>query len=348
MVRQAEDTLHPVFDDPNLAFIHAHAVAPPGIFMVGFSTDKTTLVFQVGDPPTAPTRQTKRSYRVYFAPIALASPAVIARPITAYNVFKQAQMIASTDAPQNGGTVTMTDTIHAGLDGWFFAVATNLNNVESAFVGPVRNPIVGINDARVPPDVSDQTAVLSDGGLDSWGRQLVDVTVEAKMPSQTQGVSTITVGDGGADYTSNPAVAVTGGGGTGALAIATIQNGQVQFITVTAAGEGYTSIPTVTITGGGASRDATAVASLTTTGSFSGYQIYLQNYYSEGIIVEGPHFANGSNTPGNTLRGIFQLEQDTPPSHSVVLYFVALSQTGTRKDDITTSPSVTFATGIHI
>src|SRR5712671_2404687 len=104
MVRPAESTLNPPpnFDDPNLAFIHAHAVQPPNIFRVGFSTDKTTLVFTVGDPPAAPTRHTKRSYRIYFAPIALASPAVIARPQTAYNVFHQAAMIASTDAPENG------------------------------------------------------------------------------------------------------------------------------------------------------------------------------------------------------------------------------------------------------
>src|ERR1700693_3131184 len=114
-------------------------VPPPSIFRINFSSDKTTLIFTVGDPPVSNTRRLKAAYRIYFAPIALASPAAIARPITAKGVFGQASMIGSTSAPENGGTTTISDTIPAGLDGWFFATAVNPFGVESEFAGPLRN-----------------------------------------------------------------------------------------------------------------------------------------------------------------------------------------------------------------
>jgi hypothetical protein len=60
-------------------------------------------------------------------------------------------------------------------------------------------------------------------------------------------VTGYTVNDGGAGYTTNPPVTLTGGGGSGATATATVSNGQVVSITATAAGSGYSSTPTVVI-----------------------------------------------------------------------------------------------------
>jgi hypothetical protein len=56
-----------------------------------------------------------------------------------------------------------------------------------------------------------------------------------------------TITDGGYGYVSNPVVAITGGGGTGAKATATQFNGIVTSITITNPGSGYTSTPTITI-----------------------------------------------------------------------------------------------------
>jgi len=70
----------------------------------------------------------------------------------------------------------------------------------------------------------------------------------------------------GAGYTSTPTVSITGGGGSGASAYATVTDGVVTGITLTSGGSGYTSAPTVTITGGGATTDATAKATLAITG----------------------------------------------------------------------------------
>lgn len=68
--------------------------------------------------------------------------------------------------------------------------------------------------------------------------------------SGTGFVSAVTVTKGGSGYTSNPIVAFTGGGGTGAAASAVLASGVTSY-TVTAGGTGFTSAPAVGITGGG-------------------------------------------------------------------------------------------------
>lgn len=54
----------------------------------------------------------------------------------------------------------------------------------------------------------------------------------------------------GVNYISAPTVLITGGGGTGATATATVAGGIVTGITVTNGGVGYVSTPAVTFTGG--------------------------------------------------------------------------------------------------
>jgi hypothetical protein len=68
----------------------------------------------------------------------------------------------------------------------------------------------------------------------------------------SQVVTSITVATAGTGYEVAPTVAITGGGGTGATATATINAaGTITGFTVTAGGSGYSSVPTVTLTGGG-------------------------------------------------------------------------------------------------
>ena len=68
------------------------------------------------------------------------------------------------------------------------------------------------------------------------------------IPSNYRFVSSITLTAGGTGYNNIPTVTISGGGGTGAQATATIYSGSVTTITVTNIGSGYTSTPTVTIT----------------------------------------------------------------------------------------------------
>ena len=56
-----------------------------------------------------------------------------------------------------------------------------------------------------------------------------------------------TITDGGAGYTTAPIITISGGGGTGARAVATVEGGVVTSITILNPGNGYTSTPTLAI-----------------------------------------------------------------------------------------------------
>ena len=64
-------------------------------------------------------------------------------------------------------------------------------------------------------------------------------------------ITAIKVVNGGSGYTSAPIVEITGGGGTGATATATVSGGKVSAITIVNGGSRYTTTPTITLTGGG-------------------------------------------------------------------------------------------------
>jgi hypothetical protein len=85
-------------------------------------------------------------------------------------------------------------------------------------------------------------------------------------------ISSIAVTAGGSAYSTVPTVSITGGGGYGATAQATISAGAVTAITILNPGRGYTSNPTVTISGGGGS-SATATAARSTI-TYTGYKEY--------------------------------------------------------------------------
>ena len=97
----------------------------------------------------------------------------------------------------------------------------------------------------------------------------------ATATAQYSGVTTLTLTGGGTGYTLNPTVAFSGGGGSGAAAVAVISNaGVVTAVTITSGGTGYTSTPAVTITAasGGAGSGATATAAVST-GQVTGFTI---------------------------------------------------------------------------
>ena len=72
-----------------------------------------------------------------------------------------------------------------------------------------------------------------------------------EIPQSFSGISSISVTNPGAGYTSQPTITIDGDG-TGANAYATIVNGNIQSITIENRGIDYTRA-TVTITGGGGS-----------------------------------------------------------------------------------------------
>lgn len=82
----------------------------------------------------------------------------------------------------------------------------------------------------------------------------------------TGGVTAVTIGAQGSGYTSAPAVAFSGGAGTGAAGTAVLTAGKVTSVIITNPGSGYTSAPTIAFTGGGGTA-AAATASFGTVGN---------------------------------------------------------------------------------
>lgn len=79
-------------------------------------------------------------------------------------------------------------------------------------------------------------------------------------------VQSLTLNDGGTGYNSAPTVSISGGGGTGAKAVAEVEGGVVTEVRLTQRGRGYTSTPSVSLSGGGGS-GASVTANLGGTGS---------------------------------------------------------------------------------
>lgn len=104
------------------------------------------------------------------------------------------------------------------------------------------------------------------------------------------GVTAITIGNGGSGYTEAPTVTLSGGGGgSGATAEATVVGGVITKITVTNSGMGYTSAPTVAITGGNGT-GATATASVGIAANAVVSELLgIANRLRAVIIADGPN-----------------------------------------------------------
>ena len=81
----------------------------------------------------------------------------------------------------------------------------------------------------------------------SIGRALAGETATAVATITAGFVSDITVTSGGSGYTSEPAVTLSGGGGSGATAKAILSGDKVAVTLVLTAGSGYSTAPTVVI-----------------------------------------------------------------------------------------------------
>jgi hypothetical protein len=140
-------------------------------------------------------------------------------------------------APQAGATDNDTDIIRVGKIYIF-------DREYQVFVGSVAT---NTNTYKTLRDIVGVTKITIDGFELVQG---IDYQVGSIGQS---GISNIVLIDGGANYVSAPTVVISGGGGTGATASASIDvtTGKVTGIVVNNAGSGYTSVPTVVLSGGG-------------------------------------------------------------------------------------------------
>ena len=106
------------------------------------------------------------------------------------------------------------------------------------------------------------------------------------IPSFYRYVKSINLTSGGSGYFSGlPTVSITGGGGEGATATATVNGGVVTNIVITNKGTGYTSTPTVTITGAGGT-GAAGTAVLDSAQSSSSLEVRNRSYLIKEQIPE--------------------------------------------------------------
>lgn len=158
----------------------------------------------------------------------------------------------------------------------------------------------------------------------------------------SEAVTSITLGTGGTGYMQPPTVTFSGGGGSGAAAIAIINgSGVVTGFTVTAGGSGYTSPPTVTCSpppGPGPSFIASGNQSYT----FKASSLYVPSLYAtllndvlngtQVVIIWGPQ----GTTSGNV--------KITLSNVTLTAYSVKNGQKGTIANDIS-GEAQTAATG---
>ena len=173
------------------------------------------------------------------------------------------------------------------------------------------------------------------------GGGLGTVTERATMPSPphaAQGTSwpgtrggidpataAITVSGPGAGYVSPPSVTITGGGGSGATAIATIANGMVTGVTVSSLGSGYMGAPTVTIDAppctinGTTCIQATATMDVTVLNASDGSATFVPPAQADRVRSFGTE-VNVSDAAGKPLTwpsltpGTYLIESGTEPS----------------------------------
>ena len=141
------------------------------------------------------------------------------------------------------------------------------NNVAITAANMLGKTITGSQSGTMARVVNTTAVDAATGNPDTiWVKYLTGGGVTQKV----QGITVINAGTG---YTTLPSVNITGGGGTGAVAVAVVGVGgataqTVIGINVTNKGSGYTSTPSITITGGGGS-DATCTATLNTAAVFN-------------------------------------------------------------------------------
>ena len=143
-----------------------------------------------------------------------------------------------------GGGVTTNGTITTNIVQKTGSTATAVFNFHGGTLAASATPgaafFTGLTDAYV----------YGEGGVINNSGQSI-VIGQALLAPTGNGVNSLTLSGTTAGYTpgATPFVTISGGGGTGATAIANISTGGQLTLTLTNPGTGYTSVPTVTLTG---------------------------------------------------------------------------------------------------
>jgi autotransporter-associated beta strand protein len=143
--------------------------------------------------------------------------------------------------------------------------------------GSLSNAYLSFDNGTLKATAADATGLIRSGVttyIQSGGATIdtngFSTTVATALQAPTgNGVTSIVLGGTATGYVGAPIVQISGGGGTGAAAIANFDpaTGTVTGITITAAGSGYTSAPTITLVGGNGGTTGAGVGTATGTAS---------------------------------------------------------------------------------
>jgi autotransporter-associated beta strand protein len=135
-------------------------------------------------------------------------------------------------------------------------------------------------------------AFVYDSSTIDTGTQAVTIAQALQTPNTGSGLSSVALTNAGSGYTVAPGIRITGGGGEGATAIATIGTNGALSITVTNPGTGYTSAPTIQLERGHRVGGADAIV---------GTVSIATNAYTGGITKQGA--GRLTLTGANTFTG---------------------------------------------
>lgn len=125
------------------------------------------------------------------------------------------------------------------------------------------------------------------------------------MPRSINEVTWVRVDSGGSGYSTAPTVSFSGGGGSGASAVARVRGGQVRAIAMTGHGSGYTSAPTVSFSGGGGTGAAATAIRLDPLSYAQGASATdLVWYYPGGAHAMGAAFLAAGITVQESINGL--------------------------------------------
>jgi len=151
------------------------------------------------------------------------------------------------------------------------------------------------------------------------------------------GLESISISEtGNVGYVTAPLVTITGGGGQGATAVATIDaNGKVDAITLVTRGFGYTSVPTIGLSGGTPTTPATATGVLGTVANpVVANLLAVANALRATVPVDGPN---------TTAEGAVAYRNDFDNDRLYIIDPMAKTYVG---DAVATVPAAPFVAGL--
>ncbi|MEO7099487.1 MAG: autotransporter-associated beta strand repeat-containing protein [Luteolibacter sp.] len=155
----------------------------------------------------------------------------------------------------NGGTLETSYIYNTN------ALGTGVISIDNGTIRSIFNNATGIIQG------TNTKTFIQSGGATFDTNGFATTVPNALLAPTGNGVNSITLGGTATGYVGAPVVKISGGGGTGAAAVANFDptTGTITGITITSAGSGYTSAPTVTLVGGNGGATGAGVGTATAT-----------------------------------------------------------------------------------